>query len=208
MIMRRRLIQSALVYIFLMTGCGGKIHYPHYYALEIPPAPKAPETGMRLPATVAVRRFETPSYLRQGRIIYRQSPMELGFYEYHRWADDPAVMVTSGVIDALRASQLFSFVKPYDSQGRQDYLMSGRLEQLEEIDSAEAVRVAARLSAELFDLRTGAVVWTGERGETLRVESRNVDSVVAEMSHAVHKSIDGLVTNLSQELPASSKAMR
>lgn len=208
MITRGLLIHSALAYTFLMAGCGGKIHYPNYYTLEIPPAPKATETGRRLMATVAVRRFETPPYVRQGRIIYRQSPTEIEFYEYHRWADDPAVMVTSAVIDALRSSQLFSFVKPYDGQGQQDYLFSGRLERLEEIDSAGAVHVAAKLTADLVDLRTGATVWAGEGAETLGVETRNVNSVVAEMSHAVEKSIDRLVASMNQGLPANSQVMR
>jgi len=208
MITRRLLTHSAWAYALLMAGCASKIHYPHYYALDIPPAPKAAETGPRLPATVAVRRFETPSYLRQGRIVYRQSPAEIGFYEYHRWADDPAVMVTSAVIDALGSSHLFSFVKPYDGQGQQDYLMSGRLEQLEEIDTAGEVRVAVKLSAQLVDLRTGETVWAGEEDETLGVESRNVNSVVLEMSHAVQSSIDRLVASLNQRLPANSQVMR
>ena len=192
----------------LVAGCGGKIRSSHYYALEIPPAPRAAESGPRLPATVAVRRFETPAYLRQGRIVYREAPAEIGFYEYHRWAADPAAMVTSAVIDALRSSQLVSFVKPYDGQGQQDYLMSGRLKQLEEIDSAGTVRVAAKLSAELVDLRTGAMVWAGEDSETLGVETRNVNSVVVEMSHAVQASIDRLVASMRQQLPANSQVVR
>jgi hypothetical protein len=35
------------------------------------------------PLTVAVREFETPAYLRQGGIVYSQTPGEVGFYEYH-----------------------------------------------------------------------------------------------------------------------------
>ena len=208
MITRRFFAYGAWASALLMAGCGGNILYPHYYALEIPPAPRAVKSGPRLPATVAVRRFETPSYLRQGRIVYRQAPVEIGFYEYHRWATDPAAMVTSAVIDSLRSSQLFSYVKPYDGQGQQDYLMRGRLEQLEEIDSAGSVRVAVKLSADMVDLRSGAMVWAGEGDETLEVETRNVNSVVVEMSHALQRSIDRLVASLNQRLPANSQVMR
>jgi len=206
---RRRLFTcGAWIYAFLMAGCGGKILYPHYYTLDLPAAPRSTATDPRLRATLAVRPFGTPAYLRQGRIVYRQAPAEIGFYEYHRWAAEPAAMVTSGMIDSLRSSHLFSFVKQYDGQGRQDYLISGRIEQLEEIDSAEGVRVAARLSAELLDLRTGAMVWAGEVGETSKVETRNVDSVVVEMSHAVQKSIDKLVASLNQQISVKSEVMR
>ena len=64
----------------------------------------------KLPA-VAVQRFETPAYLRQGRIIYRQSPEQVGFYDYHRWASDPGQVVTTALIGSLRAAGVFSVVK-------------------------------------------------------------------------------------------------
>ena len=192
----------------LMAGCGGKILNPHYYVLEFPPAPAASEASLRSPWTVAVRRFDSPPYLRQGRLVYRQAPAEIGYYEYHRWAEDPATMVTSAVMDSLGSAHVFAFVKPYNGQGREDYLLSGRIEQLEEIDSSGGVRVTARLSADLVDLHTGAMVWTGEAGETLRVETRNVDSLVVEMSHAVQKSIDRLVASLNDGMPANSEAKR
>jgi len=208
MIMRRLVALSAFISALLLAGCGGKIRYPQYYVLEIPPAPRVAATRPRLPGAVGVRRFETPSYLRQGRIVYRQAPVEVGFYEYHRWAAEPATMVTSAVIDSLRSSQLFSFVEPDNGQGREDYLMSGRLEQLEEIDSADGVRVTAKLSAELLDLRTGSTVWTGEGTETLRVETRTVNSVVVEMSHAVEKCVEDLVASLNQRFPATSQVTR
>ena len=119
---------SACMVALLMAGCGGKILYPHYYALDIPAAPKPAASDARLPATLAVRRFEALPYLRQGRIVYRQGPAEIGFYDYHRWAADPAATVTAAVIDSLRSSRLFSFVRPYDGQGQHDYLLSGRIE--------------------------------------------------------------------------------
>ena len=205
---RRLFTCVAWIYALLMAGCGGKILYPHYYTLDFPAAPRSTPNDPGLRATLAVRPFGTPAYLRQGRIVYRPAPAEIGYYEYHRWAAEPAAMVTSGMIDSLRSSHLFSFVKLFDGQGQQDYLMSGRIEQLEEIDSAEGVRVAARLSAELLDLRTGATVWAGEAGETSQVETRNVNSVVVEMGHVMQKSIDRLVGSLRQQISVDSEVVR
>jgi ABC-type transport auxiliary lipoprotein component len=74
-----------------------------------------------------VRQFETPAYLRQGRIVYSQPSGEVGFYEYHRWAVDPAAVATA-MVEALRAS--FLAVAPYDGHDRSDFLMTGRLEKL------------------------------------------------------------------------------
>jgi uncharacterized lipoprotein YmbA len=198
---------GACALMLLMAGCGGKVLYPRYYSLEVPaaPAPVVPaeaKNQTRLPLTVAVRRFETSPYLRGGRIVYRPSPHEIGFYNYQRWAADPGVTVTSAVIDSLRSAGPFSFVKPWDNQGRQDYLMSGRLERLDEIDYGGGVTVEATLSAQLINLQGGATVWTGDAAETLTVETRDVDSVVVAMSQAVQKSIDRLVSSLDQQLLA------
>jgi len=198
-------VACACVLALTMAGCGGKILYPHYYALEIPASPRPAAGNVRRSVTVAVRRFEMSPYLRERRIAYRPGPQEIGYYDYHRWAADPASTVTAAMIDSLRSAQLFSFVKAYDEQGKQDYLMSGRLERLEEIDYGDGVRAEARLSADLIDLRSGATVWTGDAAETLGVETRNVSSVVVQMSQALQKSIDRLVASLDQQLPEDKR---
>ena len=203
------LIASACIIVSLMTGClGGNVRYPKYYALEITTAPTLEVKDQRLPVAVAVRRFETPAYLRQGRIVYREAPEEVGFYDYHRWAADPGAAVTTAVITSLRSAGLFSFVKPYDSQDQPEYLLTGRLERLDELDYGGAVRVEAKLSAELVNLRTGATVWTGEAADTTKVEARNLNSVVAAMSQAVQTNINRLVAGMKEQLSGSEAASR
>jgi uncharacterized lipoprotein YmbA len=208
-IMKPVLIASACMSVSLMTACmGGSVRYPKYYALDIAPAPVMQSKDERLPAAVAVRRFETPSYLRQGRIVYREAPEEVGFYDYHRWAADPSAAVTTAVISSLRSAGPFSFVKSYDGQDQPEYLLTGRLERLDEIDYGGGVRVEAKLSAELMNLRTGATVWTGEAAETSKVGTRNVNSVVAAMNQAVQVDINRLVAGMKEQLSGSEAASR
>ncbi len=190
----------------LITGCAGKVLYPKYYTLEIVPASHSSDSNTPLPFAVAVRKFETPAYLRQGRIVYREAPESVDFYEYHRWAAEPGPTVTSAMIDSIRSAQLFSFVKPYDGQDRPDYLLNGRLERLDEVDYDGTVRVQTKLSAELVDLRTGATVWTGSAGEASNVEKSNMNSVVAAMSHALQMNIDRLVADMGKQLRSSDVA--
>jgi uncharacterized lipoprotein YmbA len=194
--------------LLLISGCAGKVRYPNYYALSIPPAPQADPLGSRQPATLAVRRFETPAYLRQGRIVYRENPDQIGFYEYHRWASDPGASITTAVIDSLRSSHLFTSIAPYASDERPDYLLTGRLERLDEIDYGGGIRVEARLSAELTNLRTGAVVWTGSASETSKVDQRHVNSVVSEMSAALQASIQRLLASMQIQVSSAETAAR
>ena len=188
--------RATCLMMLVLCGCGGKIRYPHYYALEIrPPAPRLAD-GARFPGVVSVRRFEAPAYLRRGGIVYRRTPEEIGFYDYHRWAEIPSDAVTTAVIDALRSARLFSAVTPYDGQNRQDYVMSGRLERLDEIDYDGSVRVDVRISAELTSLRESTTLWTGEGDASLGIEGHDVTGVVTAMNRALQRSLDRMLANL------------
>src|SRR5580765_4589731 len=182
----------------LLAGCGS-VRNPTYYAMNIVP-PKTPAAGGRRSLTAAVRRFDAPDYLRQGRIVYRQAPETIGFYDYHRWATDPSTTVTAAMIDALRSSRLFSIVVPYDGRDQQEYVVNGRLQRLDEVDYDGDVRVEARIQAELVNQRTGETLWTGDVSETSVIETHTVGAVVAAMSASVSSGIDRLVTGMAPHL--------
>ena len=195
---RTTLTATACVAALLLAGCG-EIRYPKYYTLNIAPPSKAAADDVRRPVTLAVRRFDTPDYIRQGRIVYRETPEEVGFYDYHRWVADPGMTITTAMIDALRSSRLFSLVVPYDGREQPECVLSGRVERLEEVDYGGGVRVEARIVAELANQRTGETLWTGDASETSKIETRTVASVVDAMSHAVATSIDRLVASMELE---------
>jgi len=204
----RRLMTAYLISIvLLMCGCG-KVRYPNYYTLAVAPTKQPALNGAHQSATVAVRRFYTPAYLRQGRIVYRTTPEEVGFYDYHRWASDPGLVVTTGVIDSLRSTNLFSIVEPYAGQEHPDYLLSGRLERLDEVDYSNNVQAEVKLSAELVNVRTGASVWAGAVTKTSNVSARDVNSVVVAMSQAVQAGIDQLVADMEKQLSDKAVAAR
>jgi uncharacterized lipoprotein YmbA len=191
---------TACVSALLTVGCG-EIRYPKYYVLNVVSVPKPAADDVRRSVAVAVRRFDTPDYIRQGRIVYRETPEEIGFYDYHRWATDPGMTITTAMIDALRSARLFSLVVPYDGREQQEYVLGGRLERLDEVDYGGDVRVEARLLAELVNRRTGETLWTGDASETSKIDTRTVGSVVDAMSHVVESSIDRLVASMEQQLP-------
>jgi uncharacterized lipoprotein YmbA len=199
----------ALLAALLAVGCGGKIKYPRYHTLAVAPTPTTAVPTPTVDDTqslgaLGVRKFETASYLRQGRIAYRESPNAVGFYEYDRWAADPGITVTTAFIEALRSSGLFSLVGPYSGHDKPDYLLTGRLERLDEIDYGGGVQVEVKISAQLINLRTASTVWTGSASHASRVETRTMDSVVAEMSRGVEKCIDQLMASMEHERAAAA----
>jgi ABC-type uncharacterized transport system auxiliary subunit len=186
-------ICSALNALMILSGCGGAVKFPHYYTLNVPPPPDPPAQGS-IHATLAVREFRSPEYLHQGAIVYKTSPEQIGFYNYQRWATDPRELVTSAVTDHLRASGNFSQVKPYDGRPDIDYVVSGRLEKLDEIDYEGDVKVEVAISAQMVQLSTGATIWTNSVTEVGKVDKRNVPAVVSAMNRMMDEAIEKLLT--------------
>jgi len=184
------LVVAALI---ILAGCGGAVKYPNYYTLHVPPPPDPPAPES-LHATLAIREFRSPVYLRQGAIVYRTSPDQIGFYNYHRWAVDPREFLTNAVADHLRASGNFSQVKVYDGRPGVDYVLSGRLEELDEIDYDGGVKVQVAISAQMVSLATGATVWTNSVSEVGTVSQRDVPAVVSAMNGTMGRAIEKLLS--------------
>ena len=192
--------------VLVMAGCAGKVHYPDYYMLSIAPSEDAPSSDNHKLSAVAVQRFETPAYLRQGRIVYRQTPVQIGFYDYHRWASDPGLVVTGAMMDCVRSAGVFSLVEAYDGQENAEYLLSGRVERLDEVDYKNGVQVEAKLSAQLVNTKTGAAVWAGDTTTTSNVSQREVSSVVRAMDQATQHAVEQLVEEMKAHLFATAVA--
>jgi ABC-type uncharacterized transport system auxiliary subunit len=179
--------------LITLAGCGGAVKYPNYYTLNVPPPPDPPaQEGVR--ASLAVREFRSPTYLHQGAIVFKTSPEQIGFYNYQRWAADPRDIVTNAVAERLRASGNFTQVKLYDGRPDVDYILSGRVDKLEEVDYDGGVKVEVAIWAQMTNLRTGVAVWTNSVDELGTVGQRDVPAVVSEMSRAMQRAIEKLLT--------------
>jgi ABC-type uncharacterized transport system auxiliary subunit len=199
------MIVVVLSAIVALAGCAGKVGRANYYTLNLP-APPDPPVAENAHTTVAIREFRAPAYLRQGAIVYKPSPEQIGFYAYHRWAVDPCDFVTDSIIDRLGATGSFSRVKHYDGQPNADYVISGRLEKLEEIDYEGGLKVEVAVSAQMTKLDTGTIVWSKTVSEVGVVNQHDVPAVVLEMSHTMERAIEKLLTPVPGTLPAVSRA--
>jgi ABC-type uncharacterized transport system auxiliary subunit len=194
----------ALAISIAFVGCAGKIRYPSYYTLHVPP-PADPPVGSDVHTSLAVREFRSPGYLRQGPLVYRASAEQIGFYDYHRWAADPRQFVTTAIADRLRATGNFADVTVYDGRSHVDYVVTGRLEKLEEVDYEGGVKVEVALSAQMTDIRTGTTVWANSASDIENVAQRNMPAVVSEMSHAMDRAIEKLLSSIPSPAPQPSR---
>jgi ABC-type uncharacterized transport system auxiliary subunit len=197
-------IVFCLATLTILVGCG-RVRYPQYYTLNLP-APPDPPPAENVHAAVAVREFRAPAYLKQGAIVYKPSPEQISFYAYHRWAINPCEFVTNSVIEQLRASGDFVRVKPYDGRSDTQYVLSGRLERLEEIDYAGGVKVEVAISAQMTNLATGLTVWTNTVSEVGDVNKRDVPAVVSEMNRTMELAIKKLLSPMPADVATGPTA--
>ena len=186
-----------------LAACGGKVRYPSYYVLNVPPAPKV-IGGKPVFGSAAVREFSAPRFLRAGPIVYRQSPEQVGFYNYDHWAVDPRSVITSAMAQNLQARGLFESVHLFDGRAISDYLVTGTLDHLEEVDQGHDVFITVAVSAQLLDLKTGHVLWRDSSSETSKLDHHAVPSLVDGMSQAAENAVTRLVSSMQDRLAQDS----
>jgi ABC-type uncharacterized transport system auxiliary subunit len=197
MIMRTFWIWISAVMIGLLVGCGS-VRGPStkYYKLDIPAAPA--QAGPSAPASLRVEPFRTTSLLRQDRIVYRPSPVEVGFYEYHRWAEPPNDTVTKALADQLIRRRVFQSVEISDGGEQADYVLRGSIDRLQEVDYMGGVRVQVSISAELEDPVRHQKIWSSSASSECVVAKSDLNAVVAAMGKASQQSIGRLMTEVAK----------
>jgi len=200
--MNKTMLAAPLMGLLALGGCA-RVRYPDYYTLNLP-GPIA--RGSRpISASVTVREFQAPQYLARGPIVYRPDTEEIAFYDYHRWAEDPRRSVTAVIVREL--GHVFESASSYEGHEGSNFLLTGSLDRLEEVDRGSDVSVEVGLSAKLQNLRTGELLWSGTSSKTSKVEQRSIAGIVAEMSHDLSDAATELVSSMrikvSQRLVSS-----
>jgi uncharacterized lipoprotein YmbA len=190
-----------------LAGCAGKIRYPSYYVLNVPAPAAANDRPKPILGSVTVREFSAPEFLKEGPIAYRQSPEQLDFYNYHRWAVDPRRVVTAVMVREMQTRGLFKSIDVFDGRESSECLVTGTLEHLEEVDQGANVSIEVRVSARLINLRTGDVLWQDTSTETARLDERSVPGMVAEMSRELGNAVERLVSSMQDGVRAASASL-
>lgn len=178
-------------------ACGASGPPTRYYALDLPRSPPAAE---RLAHTAVLMPIRAGEIAGQGRIVYRESPHEVGFYEYHRWAEDPEDSVADALASELLARGTFASVTPFDGRTQADFILRGELRRIEEIDYEGPVKASVEISLELVDAATSRVVWSDRSCAEEVVAAAEVRSVVERLSESADQAIKRLAGQLDSHL--------
>ena len=199
----RRLLQVLLLAVTVasVAACGAA-RPSKYYALDLPPAPTP--SGNSHDAALLVGRLSAPHLYRDDRLVYRTGETEIGTYEYHRWTEPPTDMLESMLLRLLRGSGKYRTVQRLASNTQGDYIVRGRLHQLEESSSPIlAARVSFEL--ELYEKKSGTVVWSHFYSHDEPVSGKEVPDVVQAMNRNVQRGLAESIASLDQFFASQKK---
>jgi ABC-type uncharacterized transport system auxiliary subunit len=199
-VLSRRMQLTSLVMLgILVVGCGAP-RPVKYYVIDTAPTPANSAAGSesaQFPVTLLVGRFVASHLYRDDRLVYGSGPVELGTYEYDRWAEPPADMVQDLLISKLRATGQYRSVSRVTSSMRGDYIIRGHLLALYGVDKPELV-ARFSLQLELYDPLNRTSVWTQTYTHDEPVNEKNVPAIVEAMDRNVAAGLQQLSSGLSQ----------
>ena len=192
----------------LVTANCGATRPSKYYTLN--PAPilepsVAVKSDASLPVTILVGHITASHLYLDDPIVYSTGGVELGIYEYHRWAEVPTEMLEAMLTQSLRSKGSFRSVGRLASGASGDYILRGHLYSLEEVDSPSFV-ARFSLALELIHTKTGAVVWNQSYSHDEPVNQKTVPAVVEALRQNVLAGLDQLTNSLDTYI--SSQALR
>jgi ABC-type uncharacterized transport system auxiliary subunit len=185
-------------------SCG--IPRTHYYTLDMPHI--AQTQGTAIPRTLTIQRFRADLVLMDERILYRESPDEVNFYEYHRWASPPADLATNYFIHRLKDSGVYSRVSGYNERAPSDLMLRGQLHRFEEVDRGKEVFASVALELELTEAGTSASLWRGEADCTRPLESRDISGVVRGIHECLDETASKLLGSMQQRVEGTHRQNR
>ncbi|HEY4055892.1 MAG TPA: ABC-type transport auxiliary lipoprotein family protein [Kofleriaceae bacterium] len=178
---------TSVVLLFCLSalalgGCGGKLPDTRYYDL-------APPDGAAKPgdATLVLEPLTTESAYDDERIVYRQTPYRLDYYQYHRWSSVPGTLIGNYLETALEHTGQFGAVVR-NATSDATVSLSGRVVAIEEIDDSKTKwHGHLVLELTLTDVISGKTLWTKQFEENVPLDRQSPEGLARAMTVAMNR---------------------
>jgi ABC-type uncharacterized transport system auxiliary subunit len=178
-----------------ISGCGST-RPTKYYVLDVPPPPTT-QSPTQLPVSLLVARPVASHLYRDDRIVYGSGPVELGTYEFERWAQSPADMMQDLLVSYLRASKEYRSVLRPGSNAKGDFIVRSYLKSLYEVDKPDFV-ARFDIHLDVYDPKAGRTVWSGNYSHDEPIGSKTVSAVVEALDKNVRAGMQQLTSEMGQ----------
>jgi ABC-type uncharacterized transport system auxiliary subunit len=195
---------ARLVFVSALTlsvsGCA-KSKPIHYYTVGLTVAPTL--TTSAHPLSLLVGTIGGAYIYRNTPIVYRVGANEIGVYQYSRWAEPPVELVKNKLIRVLSASGDYQSVTSLGSNSDGQFVVRGRLYEFAEVDGANNIAGLVSMEFELYDRKSGKIVWTHSYSQSEPVQTKEVSAVVTALDANLDRGLKEVAAGLSQYFSAN-----
>jgi len=174
-----------------------------YYTLQLPPAPTL-STNAR-PVSLLVGNVTGAGIFRDTPIVFRDGANMIGTYQYSRWVEPPVTLLRGRLVRMLRASGEYQSVNELGSTSDGQFVVRGRLYNFEEVDGASITGLVS-MEFDLYDRKTGKIVWTHYYSQSEPVQSKEMTAVVAALDANLDRGLREVTAGINQYFAANPVA--
>jgi cholesterol transport system auxiliary component len=197
-----RTVRSILLSLFALTlsGCGSTKPI-RYYTIQSPTAP-ALSTGKGT-VSLVVASIGGPEILRGSPIAYRVGANEIGTYQYSQWEEPPTEMIQNSLIRLLRESGNYQSVESLSGGSDGQFVVRGRLNDFEEVDGP-AITGLVSMEFELYDRKSGKVVWTHSYSQSEPANGKDISAIVSALDVNLDRGLKEVAAGIDQYFSTNS----
>lgn len=188
-----RLVVTSLLALAL-SGCVSNRPIK-YYAIQLPPAPTPARNTY--PVSLLVASVNGPQLLQDTPIAYRIGTNEIGTYQYSRWSEPPVEMLKNKIIRVLQSSGDYQSVAAVGSTSQGQYVVRGRLYEFEEVDNPNISGLVS-MEFDLYDRKSGKVVWRHYYSQSEPVQGKQISAVVAALDSNLQRGLNEVAAGIDQ----------
>jgi ABC-type uncharacterized transport system auxiliary subunit len=177
-----------------LSGCGSGKHIK-YYTVQFPVAPT--RSTSTFPVSLLVGNIVGPQIYRDSPIAYRVGVNEIGVYQYSRWVEPPVDLVKGKLLRVLNESGDYRSVTGLGSATEGQYIVRGRLYNFDEVDGA-SISGQVSMEFELYDRKSGKVVWKHFYSQSEPVKSKEISAVVTALDTNLDRGLKEVAAGLNQ----------
>ena len=189
------LVVSCLLYPIWLCGCA-EIPLTHYYTFRPDVGKNAKTTSSKYPYVVAIDTFEADVPYQQDKIVFRTSPYEVNFYEYHKWLRPPEELVTDQVLKLVSSAGMFQNVHARAFESPPDYIIQGRIKMFDQWNSGKTSFVRIQLEYHLIAPEEEQIIWM----DTVETTANISKLESTELAQFIVETVKGFETALQENI--------
>ena len=193
------LLIVCFIALFTLSSCSlfsSKAPLKHYYQVYYQPQVGS---GQPIKATLRIKTFNADKAYKKYNLVYRTSFEEMFYYNTHFWASRPDDMITDLVANHFAKQRVFSDII-ITMDKKPDYVLSGRIQALDEVieDDKSFARVA--IIFELKDYKTADVIVAHSFDTKLETKGRKPVDVVRAMGEIINSETDIFISKIYETI--------